>query len=159
MIENHHKDYYNLVEVSIHKKKRVSPFNLNITCPKDAARFFSHMLAKKDREVLGVIGLDIKNKITYFEIAHIGTLSQNLIHPREIFKAAILTNSHAIIIAHNHPSGHVDPSLADRNATKQMTQAGELIGVTLIDHLIVTNDKYYSSKENKESYIGGGSNV
>jgi DNA repair protein RadC len=147
------KNYYSLVEVSIQRKKRIAPFDVVIRSPMDAGRFFSHLLSHKDREVLGIIGLDLKNHITYFEVAHIGTLSQSMIHPREIFKSSILTNTNAIIMAHNHPSGDVTPSQADRIATHKMLNAGELMGIEVVDHIIIAKDKYFSIKENKLTYL------
>lgn len=145
--------YFQQVEVVIKKKKRIAPFDGSIESPKDAGRFFAHVLADKDREILGIIGLDVKNHINYFEVAHIGTMTQSLIHPREIFKASILTNSHAIIMAHNHPSGDVTPSMADRRATEKMIDAGSLMGIEVIDHIIIAEDKFYSIKENKVTYL------
>lgn len=147
------KNYYALVEVSIKKKKRIAPFDLTIASPQDAGKLFSKLIAFRDREVLAVIGLDTKSQVTYFEIAHIGTLSQSHIHPREIFKSSILTNSAAIIMAHNHPSGDVSPSDADRIATNKMISAGDMIGIQVIDHIIIAEDKYYSIKENRVAYL------
>lgn len=146
-------NYFQIVEITMKKRNRINPFNSLIESPKDAGKFFSHILAEKDREVLGVIGLDAKNHINYFEAVHIGTMTQSLIHPREIFKASILTNSHSIILAHNHPSGDVTPSSADRRVTEKMIDAGILMGIEVIDHIIVSEDKYFSIKENKVSYL------
>ncbi len=153
MKKTNQKGYYQMVEVTLKRKKRITPFDAVIGSPQDAGRFFSRVLADKDREVLGIIGLDAKSHINYFEVAHIGTMTQSLIHPREIFKASILTNSHAIIMAHNHPSGDVTPSMADRRATEKMVDAGTLMGIEVIDHIIIAEDKYYSIKENKLTYL------
>lgn len=153
MKKNNQKNYYQIVEVILKKKNRISPFDLVIESPKDAGRFFSHVISDKDREVFGIIGLDAKSHINYFEIAHIGTMTQSLIHPREILKASILTNSHSIIMAHNHPSGDVTPSLADRRATERMFDAGTLMGIEVKDHIIIAEDKYYSIKQNKVTYL------
>jgi DNA repair protein RadC len=147
------KRYYQQVEVILKKKKRITPFDVSIQSSMDAGRFFSHVLSNKDREILSVIGLDVKGKINYYEVVHIGTLSQNMIHPREIMKASILTNSNSIIMAHNHPSGDVTPSAADRKATKKMIEAGLLLGIELLDHIIVSEDKYFSIKENRATYL------
>jgi DNA repair protein RadC len=147
------KGYYQQVEVILKKKKRISPFDISIQSSMDAGKFFSHVLSHRDREILGVIGLDVKGNINYYEVVHIGTLSQNIIHPREIMKASILTNSNCIIMAHNHPSGDVTPSAADRKATEKMMEAGSLLGIELLDHIIVAEDKYYSIKENRVTYL------
>lgn len=152
MIKTSNKNTYNLVEVRLTRKKRLFPFDIPILTPGAAGKFFQTMISHKDREVLCAIGMDMKGYITYYEVIHIGTLSQSIIHPREVFKASILSNSSAIIIAHNHPSGDVSPSNNDRHATKRIMEAGELIGIDLIDHLIIAEDRYYSIKENKTYY-------
>ena len=146
------KNMYQLVEVKLTKRKKQFPFNQPIQSPHDAGKFFQRMISHKDREVLCAIGMDIKGNITYYEVINIGTLSQSVIHPREVFKASILSNSNAIIIAHNHPSGDVTPSNSDRSTTKRIMEAGEIIGIDLIDHFIIAEDKYYSIKEGKTYY-------
>lgn len=100
----------------------------------------------QDREHFIVVGLDTKNKPCYREIVAIGTLNSTLITPREIFKKAILMSCNSIIIAHNHPSEDIKPSKEDLQITKKLKKAGEIIGITLLDHVIVGNN-YYSMQE------------
>ncbi len=152
MIKTSNKNTYNLVEVKLTRRKRLYPFDTPILSPHDAGKFFQAMISHKDREVLCAIGMDMKGYITYYEIINIGTLTQTIIHPREVFKAPILSNANAIIIAHNHPSGDVSPSSSDRHATQRIMEAGEIIGIDLIDHFIIAEDRYYSIKENKTYY-------
>jgi len=88
--------------------------------------------------------------IGYHEVSH-GTLSSSLVHPREVFKAALLGNSYAIIVAHNHPAGTLKASPEDIETTKTLIAAGKLLGVSVIDHVIVTSLGIYSMRENLDS--------
>lgn len=98
-----------------------------------------------DRETFAVIYLNTKNNPIGVSTVSIGTLSMSVIHPREVFKGAILANAAGIIIAHNHPSGNPDPSEEDKAATKRLRDAGELLGIELLDHIIIGgNGKYVS---------------
>lgn len=98
----------------------------------------------QDREFFIVIGLDTKNRPCYREINTIGTLNSSLIHPREVFKKAIIMSCNSIIIAHNHPSGDTEPSDEDIRVTKQLKDASEIIGIKLLDHVIIGKDNYKS---------------
>jgi DNA repair protein RadC len=140
---------FHLVEVKLTKKKRFKQVEKPIQSSIEVGCFFQSILSDKDREWLCAIGLDIKGYINYLEVINIGTLNQAIIHPREVFKSAIIANSNAIIMAHNHPSGDVQPSESDRRATYQIGEAGKILGIELLDHLIIAEDKYYSIKENK----------
>ena len=88
--------------------------------------------------------LDSKNKIIAREIISIGTLNSSLIHARELFKGAILRSANTIILAHNHPSGNLEPSDEDLTATKKLQEAGDIIGIKILDHLIVSERGYKS---------------
>ena len=97
-----------------------------------------------DREQFLVACLDAKHAIIGVNVVSIGSLSFSIVHPREVFKPAILLNSAAIICAHNHPSGHPEPSSEDRVLTARLRQAGDLIGITILDHIILGDDRTYS---------------
>jgi len=84
--------------------------------------------------------LDGKNRITGLHIVSEGSLNQSIVHPRETFKAAILANAAAVILAHNHPSGDTSPSREDREITRRLQEAGELLGIKVLDHVIVATD-------------------
>jgi DNA repair protein RadC len=99
------------------------------------------------KEVFVAFYLDTKNKVMAREIISIGTLNASLIHPRETFRGAIIHNANSIILAHNHPSGDCKPSQQDEEVTKLMKNAGELLGISLLDHIIVGNNGFYSLKE------------
>ena len=97
-----------------------------------------------DREQFLVACLDAKHAIIGVNVVSIGSLTLSIVHPREVFKPAILLNSAAIICVHNHPSGHPEPSPEDRVLTTRLRQAGDLIGITILDHLILGEDRMFS---------------
>ena len=106
------------------------------------------------REVLGLheeaeenlvcFDLNTKNAIIAIRVVSVGTLNASLVHPREVFKGALMSNANSVIIAHNHPSGDNTPSLADNLVTKQIWKAGDLLQVNLVDHVVIGHDGYYS---------------
>jgi len=101
-------------------------------------------------EVFIMVTVDTKNRVTgIFEVSR-GSLSASLVHPREVFKRALLMNASRIFVAHNHPSGDVTPSADDAAITRRLRDAGDILGVSLLDHLIIgdTTERYYSFKEN-----------
>ena len=100
-----------------------------------------------DRECFAVALLDRKNRVTGFHVVSIGCLQGTLVHPREVFKAAILANAAAIIALHNHPSGDPTPSAEDREVTQRLRAAGELLDIPLLDHVILAADGYWSLVE------------
>ncbi len=97
-----------------------------------------------DREQFVVCCLDAKHAIIGVNVVSIGSLTLSIVHPREVFKPAILLNSCAIIAAHNHPSGDSTPSIEDRTLTTRLREAGELLGIRLLDHLVLGEDSFYS---------------
>jgi len=100
-------------------------------------------------EVFIMVTVDTKHRVTgIFEVSR-GSLSSSLVHPREVFKRALLMNAAGILVAHNHPSGDVTPSTDDASTTRKLKKAGEVLGVQLLDHLIIgdTPEKYYSFAE------------
>jgi len=98
----------------------------------------------QDREHFIVIGLDTGNKPCYREIVSIGILNQTIVHPREIFKKAIIMSCNSIIIAHNHPGNSLKASAEDIIITIKLIEAGDLLGIKLLDHIIITKDGYKS---------------
>lgn len=101
-------------------------------------------IRESKKEHLLAIYLDIKNREIAREIISIGTLTANLVHPREVFEPAVKLLAANIIIVHNHPSGETEPSKEDRDITLQLKKAGELMGIPILDHLIVAKDGFYS---------------
>lgn len=101
------------------------------------------------QEHFKVIYLDTKNKIIADENISIGSLNASIVHPREVFKNAVKRSANSIIAMHNHPSGDPTPSREDIEITKRIKQAGELLGITLLDHIIIGDHRYISFKEEK----------
>jgi len=99
---------------------------------------------QKDKEFFIVFYLDTKNKIIAREIVGIGILNKTIVHPREIFKGAIIRSANSIIIAHNHPSGETEPSQEDLEITEKLKEAGELLDIKVLDHVIVGKDGFKS---------------
>ena len=105
-------------------------------------------LEKQEQENFVVIALDGSHKVTSVRVVSVGTVNQTLIHPREVFRYAIMENASAIIICHNHPSGYIKPSEDDCKTTERLKKASDLLGITLLDHIIIANGNYYSFLEN-----------
>ena len=105
---------------------------------------------QSDREQLMVLMLDVKNRIIGTNIVSVGSVSSSIVCLRELFKPVILANSVALIVAHNHPSGDLQPSVEDDNITKWIFIGAHLLGITLHDHLIISteNKEFYSYAEN-----------
>lgn len=113
----------------------------------DAASAFMATLQDEPAEVFAVLCLTTKHSvIAYCEVSR-GTLDSTLVHPREVFKPALLANAGAIIVAHNHPSGDPSPSPDDITLTTRLTAAGETLGVPVLDHIIVGEGRYFSFRE------------
>ncbi len=103
-------------------------------------------LEKADREMLYSLHLDAKNRVIAMELVFMGSLTNSIIHPREIFKGALLNNSASVILVHNHPSGDAEPSQEDLKRTDGVIKAGEMLGIPVIDHIVIGNGKYSSVK-------------
>lgn len=117
-----------------------------VRAAKDVYELF-HDLGSADRELLYALHLDSRNQVTGCEEVSRGSLSQSLVHPREVYKGAILSNAASVIVAHNHPSGDPSPSSEDHAVTTRLHQAGELLGIPLLDSLIIGCTDYYSIRE------------
>jgi len=103
----------------------------------------------RDKEHFWVLHLDVRNRIKLIELVSLGTLNSSIVHPREVFTSAVGERSAQIIISHNHPSGEHTPSDDDIGLTKRLVKAGELLGIALLDHVIVTSTGYTSMKEKR----------
>jgi DNA repair protein RadC len=100
-----------------------------------------------DREYFYGVYLSTKNHVVAIELVSVGSLSASLVHPREVYKPALLHSAAAIAVAHNHPSGDPEPSAEDIEFTKRLNHAGNLLGIKLLDHIILGTDDYVSLKE------------
>lgn len=113
----------------------------------EAARAFACLLRDEPIEVCGLFCLSTRHDVLAYHELSRGTLDATLVHPREVFKIALLTNAGAVIVGHNHPSGDPTPTADDVALTRRLVDAGTLIGIDVLDHLIVTADGYVSLKE------------
>lgn len=123
--------------------------NKKITRPEDIFNTLETVLSMSEmtEENLIMITLNTKNNITGLFTVSTGNLNSSIVHPREIFKRAIIQNAASIIIAHNHPSGDPTPSKEDIDVTKRIFEVGKIIGIELLDHIIIGDGKYRSLKE------------
>ena len=119
-----------------------------ISDAKDAVAQLSDMRDLK-KEHFVVLYLNAKNQLVHKETISMGTLNANLVHPREVFEPALKYSAAQIIAAHNHPSGDPKPSEDDLEVTKRLTEAGKMMGIEVMDHVIVSKNSYFSFKEEK----------
>lgn len=117
-----------------------------ISSPADVYDLMRGRLAHLDREHFVVLLLDTKNHLIASPAVSVGTLSSSIVHPREVFKPAVKAGAANIILTHNHPSGSVRSSTEDRTVTNRLVEAGEIFGITVLDHVII-GDGYLSMKE------------
>ena len=121
-----------------------------ITCSTNVAEICASILRAENevdqsKEHLWSIGLNTRNKIKYVELVTLGLLNNTIVHPREVFRMAIMEGVASLIVCHNHPSGSIEASPEDKKKTSELEQAGKIIGITLLDHVIIGgNGKHYS---------------
>jgi DNA repair protein RadC len=120
-----------------------------VRSPEDAAKIAARFIGDEDREVAFVMCFNTKNHVVAVHRCHVGALNASIMHPREIFKAAILNNAASIIISHQHPSQDTTPSREDIEVTKRMVEAGKIIGIELLDHVIVNAAAKFTSLKEK----------
>lgn len=114
--------------------------------PKDAFNILKKDLFGKKREELYLISLDSRNKVIAKDRISIGTVNETIVHPREVFRQALLRNAVSIVLIHNHPSQETTPSSEDLIVTETIAKAGGLLGIALVDHIIISNTEYCSLK-------------
>jgi DNA repair protein RadC len=113
----------------------------------DVIKAVKPLIADLNKEFFIALFLNTKNGVIKQEIISIGSLSANVVHPREVFKTACMVSASSIIVAHNHPSGDPSPSREDIEITKKLAEAGKMIGIELLDHVILGHDRNYGFKE------------
>lgn len=118
-----------------------------ITSPDILFEQLKKRIKHRYREQFFVCSLDTRNKLIAIDLLSLGTLTASLVHPRETFEVAIKRHAAKIILAHNHPSGETDPSEDDLKITKRLVDAGKIMGIEVLDHLIITQTQYLSFKE------------
>ncbi len=135
-----------LYRVQLVREKKMSYAEHGITLDKPdlVADMFHKLFKNPDREYFVCFVMDGRSKMLAVNTVSIGTLSASLVHPREVFKPAILASAAAIIVAHNHPSGEVDPSAEDKDATRRLVRAGRILGIPVLDHIVIGEKKFFS---------------
>jgi DNA repair protein RadC len=145
-----------VTDINIYTLKQVRskrrPYDLEgcqITCPLACYKTIQYILDLNSEPVekFGIIALNTKNEINGIHIIGTGTINRVTIEPREVFMAAMMNNARSIIAFHNHPSGDPSPSQDDIFLTRRLKDAGEILGIALIDHVITGNEKYISLRE------------
>ena len=126
---------------------------INYNNPEDIYIENKYLFSGKKQEYFYCLYLDSKNNLIERKLLFMGTINRSIVHPREIFKEAYLTSSSSIICLHNHPSGDIKPSVEDIRLTKSLIEIGKLQGITLADHIIVSDNNYYSFyKERRDMF-------
>ena len=125
-----------------------SLINIQITNSRIVFEYFNNLFLNKKQEHFYCIYLDNRKKVLEVKLLFIGTVNQSLVHPREVFKEALLLSASSIICIHNHPSGNMSPSKDDLELTNRLVNIGLLMGIVIIDHIIIGNNEYYSFMEN-----------
>jgi DNA repair protein RadC len=110
----------------------------------------------REKEHFYVMHLDTRSRINLVELVSLGTLTSALVHPRETYRRAVVQGSANIIVAHNHPSGEVEPSAEDTKTTKLLFDAGQILGISMLDHVIFATGKYFSFRDNLVHDMRGG---
>jgi DNA repair protein RadC len=136
-----------IVSLKLVKESSLLYENRTIRSPKDGYDLIKQYLGDDDREHFVVVCLDTKNQPTSIHTCHIGSLNASIVHPREVFKSAILSNSASILVGHNHPSGNATPSKEDIEVTKRLVGASQLLGIELLDHIVLGDNTFVSLKE------------
>jgi len=110
---------------------------VEIRTPRQASEYFQGMELHTKEQLRGLY-LGSRYQVIHDEVISIGSLTSNIVHPREVFQPAIEHGAVAVVLAHNHPSGNLEPSVADVEVTRQLLAAGKILGIDLLDHIIIT---------------------
>jgi len=127
--------------------------NLKVASSDNVAALLQKWIAELDevdrnKEYFFTVLFDTRNKLKVVDVISVGTVNASLVHPREVYKRAILESAVWLLIAHNHPSGNSEPSNEDLKVTERIVNAGGIIGIELQDHIILGSGQYYSFREN-----------
>jgi DNA repair protein RadC len=118
-----------------------------IKSPDDGAKLAQYFIGDYAKEAFFVAMLNTKNQVNAVHICHVGSLNASIVHPREVFAPALLNNSASILVFHQHPSGDPFPSREDIEVTKRLVEAGKILGIEVLDHVILGEDSFISLKE------------
>ncbi|OZV10848.1 DNA repair protein RadC [Tissierella sp. P1] len=149
-MKKHQSKRVDIISIKMVKEKSILYKERKITSPINIVELMKDFIEDSDREKFIVIYLNTKNEPIAIHTVSIGSLNASIVHPREVMKGAILSNSSGMILVHNHPSGDTRPSNEDKSITDRLKNAGELLGIKVLDHIIIGYDgAYYSFKENE----------
>lgn len=130
-------------------RRVLAPRNYRIRQPSDAVPLLQHYADRRQEHFISV-SLNGAHEVHAVRIVSVGLVNRTLVHPREVFAEALKDRAAAIIVAHNHPSGNVQPSSEDRAVTETLMEAGDILGIRLLDHIIFSPREYYSFREREE---------
>ena len=128
----------------------ISIKNIKLTSSDLVYKYYKDKLGTKKQEYFYAVYLDNSKRIISDKLLFIGTINYSLVHPREVFKEAYLNGATALICVHNHPSGNVMPSKQDYDITNNLINVGKILGIKIVDHVIISNNNYYSFLENED---------
>jgi DNA repair protein RadC len=141
-------DYYRLLPL---EADRVADGDSTMRMPRDVVRTYRQAqtlgVIPRDREAFCIALLNTRHKVLVFHVVSVGNANHSIVHPREVFRPAIAVGAHAMIVAHHHPSGDATPSHEDRRITDRLTEAGELLGIAVLDHLVIGAERFFSFSE------------
>ncbi|KZE40005.1 hypothetical protein AV656_01630 [Bhargavaea cecembensis] len=135
------------VELGKRLTRKQSTERYVIRSPEDAAAYLMPDMSNLNQEHFVVLFLNVKNEVLHSRTIFIGSLNSSIVHPREVFREAVKRSAASIICAHNHPSGNPAPSPEDIEVTKRLAEAGKIVGIDLLDHIIIGDHKFLSLKE------------
>lgn len=116
------------------------------TAPQQVFETFKFLMLET-KEMFLTLHLDGKNRVVCVDLVSVGSLNQSIVHPREVFKTALLSNAAAVLLIHQHPTGDPSPSAEDIAITRRLKEAGEILGLKVLDHIIIGQDEYLSFVE------------
>ncbi|MBV5329945.1 MAG: DNA repair protein RadC [Chlorobium sp.] len=122
------------------------PPDRRYTSPEQISQIFSFLISES-KEYFFTMHMDGKNRICCVDCVSVGSLNQSIVHPREVFKTALVSSAAAIVLVHNHPSGDASPSSEDIVITRRLKEAGELLGIRVMDHVVIGDGEYVSFVE------------
>ena len=147
-----YKDFTSFnITMEVSPKRKEGP-NIFLRCVGDVLPVLEYMFSDLDREHFVVLMLGADSSLLGVNTVSIGAVTKSLVHPREVFKPAILANAQAIVLAHNHPYGSLEPSEEDVKTTEVIKNAGQILGINLIDHMIWSYDGCYSFAEHTDNW-------
>ncbi|AMQ05991.1 hypothetical protein AZE41_08700 [Sporosarcina psychrophila] len=134
-------------EIGKRMYRKHSEGRYTIRSPEDAAAYLMTDMASLNQEHFVVLFLNVKNEVLHKQTIFIGSLNSSIVHPREIFREAVKRSAASIVVAHNHPSGNPSPSPEDIEVTKRLIEAGSIMGIEVLDHVIIGDHQFLSLKE------------